>query len=106
MGVIPTTYEWAEGIVILRAMFFYDVEIRFARETWRGRFRVCRGVGVGFSLQELEDFDNEHDDLLKQIVSDGSTITHRIDAQFLALRDTRKSSIKAPKVLNYLSFYD
>ena len=44
-GRIPPVPLWAEGKLELTAMFWYDEPIPFTRESWRGRFRACRGTG-------------------------------------------------------------
>ena len=44
--------------------FVFDAEIPFTRESWRGRFRACRGVGASLSPEEVAAFDREHAELL------------------------------------------
>lgn len=88
-GVVRTVHTWMEGQVVLQAMFFYDVDVPFTRETWRGRMRACRGVGAALSAEKVEAFDREHDALLQRTVAahdgDTFTITHRIDASIFSL---------------------
>lgn len=84
-GVIPTEHDWMKGTAVLRSMFFYDVEIEFSRESWRGRMRACRGIGAALTNEEIKAFDKEHDELLKKIAGDTFTITHRIDSSVFSL---------------------
>jgi SAM-dependent methyltransferase len=88
-GVVRPVHVWMEGTVVLQAMFFYDVEVPFTRETWRGRMRACRGVGAELTPEQVEAFDREHDALLKRTVAANSgdtfTVTHRIDASIFSL---------------------
>ena len=85
-GVIPTSPEWADGQLILRGLFFYDVDIPFTRDSWRGRFRACRGIGAGLAPAEVAAFDREHDALLAEIAGDNFTVTHRIDAHIFSFK--------------------
>jgi SAM-dependent methyltransferase len=62
----------------VRAMFFYDVEVPFRRESWRGRIRACRGVGASLPEDEVRAFDAAHDRLLREIARDEFSILHRI----------------------------
>jgi SAM-dependent methyltransferase len=62
----------------LRATFFYDEEIPFTRESWRGRIRACRGIGASLSEEEVLAFDAAHDALLREIAGPEITVLHRI----------------------------
>ena len=79
-GVIPPLPRWAGEDFDLRAMFYYDEAIPFTRETWRGRFRACRGVGAALSPEEVDAFDRAHDQLLREIAPEEFTVLHRVDA--------------------------
>lgn len=61
----------------------FDAEIPFTHESWRGRWRACRGVGATLSPEEIERFDQEHAQLLARSVPAEFTVLHRIDCRIL-----------------------
>ncbi|MGL5005613.1 MAG: class I SAM-dependent methyltransferase, partial [Casimicrobium sp.] len=66
-GHVPLDgYKMNEDFVS-KAMFWYDEEIPFTRESWRGRMRACRGTGATLAPDELARFDAEHAALLEKI---------------------------------------
>lgn len=77
---VPPMPDWASGKLTLRAMFYYDEPIAFTRESWRGRIRACRGVAASLSPEQVQEFDLEHEHLLKKIAGERFTIMHRMDA--------------------------
>jgi len=79
-GYVPPIRKWAEGHFHVTTMFYYDEAIPFTRESWRGRIRACRGVGAALSPEEVENFDKEHDALLREIAPERFSILHRVDA--------------------------
>jgi SAM-dependent methyltransferase len=81
-GEIPSRVEPVVPGLAQRALFWYDEEVAFTRETWRGRIRANRGTGAALSEAEVAAFDAEHDALLRRIAPDGFTVRHRIDARF------------------------
>lgn len=83
-GEIPHFPKWAEGQFSLKDMFYYDEPISFTRESWRGRFRACRGVGAALSEEQVRLFDSEHAELLKKIAPQEFEILHRIDVHILS----------------------
>jgi hypothetical protein len=40
--------------------------------------RVCRGIGAALRPEEVARFDQEHDELLRQIAPDTFTILHQV----------------------------
>jgi hypothetical protein len=82
-GHIPPMPIWAEGKLELTAMFWYDEPIPFTRESWRGRFRACRGTGATLDPTALAAFDAAHDALLRRMAPESFTILHRINAHVL-----------------------
>jgi SAM-dependent methyltransferase len=66
--------------------FVFDAQIPFTRESWRGRFRACRGIGASLSPEEVTAFDHEHAVMLNETVSDTFTVLHRIDCHILRRR--------------------
>ena len=43
----------------------YDLNVPFTKESWHGRMIACRGVGASLAPEELEKWDKEHRELLK-----------------------------------------
>lgn len=82
-GEIPAFPKWAEVHFRLKGMFFYDEQIPFDKDSWRGRIRACRGVGAALSPEEVSRFDQEHERLLQDRVGNQFNILHRIDAHIL-----------------------
>jgi hypothetical protein len=83
---IPAMPRWAEADFRLRAMFWYDEDIAFTRESWRGRIRANRAIGATLSAEAVATFDAEHDALLRDIVGESFTVRHRLDAHFLQFK--------------------
>ena len=93
-GVILPTVDTFPDDIILRGMFFYDEEIPFTKEEWRGRMRASRGIGASLDKEHVELFDSEHQIMLDRIASEEFTITHRIDAHIYSFkRFTEKHSL-------------
>jgi hypothetical protein len=63
--------------------FVFDAAVPFTHDSWRGRFRACRGVGASLSPQEVAAFDREHADLLAKTVDPSFTVLHRIDCHIM-----------------------
>lgn len=85
-GVVVPFPDSNQEEIILRGMFFYDEEIPFTRSQWRGRFRASRGIGASLNQQQVEMFDEEHEELLNIISGEMFTITHRIDAHIYSFQ--------------------
>jgi SAM-dependent methyltransferase len=66
--------------------FVFDARIPFTRESWRGRFRACRGVGASLSAEEIAVFDREHAALLDRTVGERFSVVHRIDCHIFQPR--------------------
>ena len=66
-------------------MVVFDEAVPFTRESWRGRFRACRGVGATLSDEAVERFDREHDAQLRATTEEHFSVLHRIDAHLLRL---------------------
>jgi SAM-dependent methyltransferase len=85
-GEIPAMPRWATAEFRLRAMFWYDENIAFTRESWRGRIRANRGVGAALSDSEIAAFDVEHGALLRAGAGAEFNVLHRLDAHLLEFR--------------------
>ena len=83
-GEVPR--EMAQNGTVLRRCGLFLCSTRhipFTHESWRGRFRACRGVGASLSPAEVAAFDREHADLLAESVDSSFTVLHRIDCHIL-----------------------
>jgi SAM-dependent methyltransferase len=69
---------WSKDHFCPAAMETYDERILFTRETWQGRIRACRGIGAALPEEEVRHFDEEHKNLLDQIVPEEFSILHQI----------------------------
>jgi SAM-dependent methyltransferase len=86
-GVVPILPGWVDSQLSLEAMFYYDEEIPFTHESWRGRIRASRGISATLTAQQVSDFDSEHKSLLATSAPEDFRVLHRIDAHVLTLRD-------------------
>lgn len=79
-GNIPQLPKWAVGHFKTRKLIMYDEPVKFTVESWKGRMKACRGVGVVMNKFELEKFEAELEELLAGLVGEEFEILHRIDA--------------------------
>jgi SAM-dependent methyltransferase len=82
-GEVPTVPEWARGRYDLVGTTVFDVDVPFTRESWRGRFRACRGSGASLTAPEREAFDRAHAELLARAAPESFTVKHRADVHVL-----------------------
>ena len=82
-GDITPRPAWVPSDIALEGFFWFDAEVPFTRETWRGRVRASRGVGASLQPEEVAAFDAEHGALLARIAPETFTIRHRVDARVL-----------------------
>ena len=54
----------------------FDVSVPFTRESWAGRIRACRGIGASLSPEQVQEFDSEHKQLLRDIAPEQFSILH------------------------------
>jgi SAM-dependent methyltransferase len=85
-GEVPLVPVWSVDHFNLHAMFVFDEAIPFTHDSWRGRIRACRGIGATLTGKALEDFDREHEALLRRIAPAQFTVLHRIDAHLFQVR--------------------
>ncbi len=84
-GKLPSVPAWTTGRARVEAMLWFDVDVSFTRESWRGRLRACRGVGATLGVDEIEAFDAAHAAWLARTVPPVFTVRHRVDAHVLRL---------------------
>jgi len=79
-GRIPARPSWSKGRATAKAMFWFDADVPFTRERWRGRMRACRGVGATLPAVGIEAFDAALAAWLDVHAPPAFTVRHRIDA--------------------------
>jgi cyclopropane fatty-acyl-phospholipid synthase-like methyltransferase len=71
-------HAWSRQDFRLVTYHAYEEGLPFTRESWRGRIRACRGIGAVLPADEVTRFDQEHDELLRQIAPDTFTVLHQV----------------------------
>lgn len=79
-GQIATEPAWAAGRAGVAAMFWFDADVPFSRESWRGRMRACRGVGASLADADVVAFDAALAVWLDDHTAPEFTVRHRVDA--------------------------
>ncbi len=82
-GMIDPVPDWMPKDIVLEGFFWFDVDVPFDREAWRGRIRASRGIGASLPINEVAVFDTEHAALLERVAPERFSIRHRIDARIL-----------------------
>jgi SAM-dependent methyltransferase len=82
-GELPTMPGWATDDFRLFGSFVFDEMIPFTRDSWRGRFRACRGIGASLNPDDVAAFDRDHEALLRRITPESFSVLHRINAYIL-----------------------
>lgn len=82
-GRVDQFEDWFQNDFRQTALLVYDEDLKFTREEWRGRIRALRGIGASLSAEQVEAFDREHDQMLKEKFGDEFIIPHRITARVL-----------------------
>jgi SAM-dependent methyltransferase len=86
-GNVPRELPWAKPYFEVDDFFVFDAQVPFTRESWRGRFRACRGIGASLPAEEVAAFDHELAALLETILPPQFSVVHRIDCHILRPRD-------------------
>ena len=84
-GVIPERPKGIGAEFDVKSMFFFDEQIEFTHESWRGRIRACRGVGAALSPDAVAAFDAELAELLVKIAPSEFSVRHRVDAHVMKI---------------------
>jgi SAM-dependent methyltransferase len=85
-GIIPPQLDEFKEAFVQHAMFWFDIDLPFTRESWRGRMRACRGTGATLPADQLEAFDAEHAAVLEKIAPPEFAIPHRCSAHIVSPR--------------------
>jgi SAM-dependent methyltransferase len=85
-GEVSRQWPKTEQYFAVVDFFVFDAHIPFTHESWRGRFRACRGIGASLSPQEVAAFDRDHAELLDRTVDPSFTVLHRVDCHILQPR--------------------
>ncbi len=83
-GVMSSTFPWAKAHFDVQGYHVMERPIPFTRESWRGRFRACRGVGAAMSAGKVAQFDAEHDTLLREIAGERFEVWHQMTVHIFA----------------------
>lgn len=75
--------EWATTPFNVRSFHSWVEDLRFTRESWRGRIRASKWVGAALEPRQVEAFDREHDLLLRAVAPERFPIPHRISLHVL-----------------------
>lgn len=84
-GDVEQFEDWFVKDFRQTALLVYDEDITFTPEVWRGRIRALRGIGASLSPEQVQAFDHDHREMLKQF-GDQFVIPHRIIARVLSPR--------------------
>lgn len=85
-GRIAPEPDWSKERLRLTAFHRYVEDIRFTRESWRGRIRACRGVGASLPPDAVERFDAAHARLLAEVAAPELAIPHLVAVQLFEPR--------------------
>lgn len=91
-GTMPTVFPWATGSLDLQGYHVMGLPLPFTRESWRGRFRACRGVGASLDPEMVAKFDAEHDALLREIAGDAFDVWHQMTVHIFVRKGVHSSS--------------
>ncbi len=64
----------------------FRVDIPFTREGWHGRMRACRGVGASMSPADLEVWDHEHMEMLRENAPERFLVKHYVSIAELQVK--------------------
>ncbi|HUK08264.1 MAG TPA: class I SAM-dependent methyltransferase [Stellaceae bacterium] len=82
-GNVGATPDWLPADVAVEAFLWFDADVPFTRESWRGRIRASHGIGASLSLTDVHAFDTQHSELLDRTTPPSFTVKHRVDARVL-----------------------
>lgn len=85
-GEVPGVPPWLGSELCQVGMFWYDEDLSFTRESWRGRIRACRGLGASLSPEEVARADAALETYLLSRHPPRFPVPHRIDAHILMRR--------------------
>jgi SAM-dependent methyltransferase len=85
-GHVPREQPWMKPSFEVVDFFVFDAAIPFTHDSWRGRFRACRGIGAALEPEAVTAFDQELAKLLEEITPPNFTVVHRIDCHILLPR--------------------
>ena len=74
-----------ESLEVIEEINYYE-NLEFNYETWAGRIRACRGVSASLSENKVDEFNNEHLKLLKEITKEPFEIIHEIKISVFNLK--------------------
>jgi len=66
------------GLMEIEKIISYTENLEFTYDTWTGRIRACRGVSAALPENVVQEFNNEHLELLKSLTEEPFEIIHEI----------------------------
>ena len=79
--------EFLPEILETEEIIKYTEYLEFNYETWSGRIRACRGVSASLPENIVNEFNNEHLKLLKNITKEPFKIIHEIKIGIFKLKE-------------------
>ena len=64
----------------------FRVDVSFTRESWHGRMRACRGVGASMNETQLNAWDEEHMQMLKENAPESFDVKHYVSIAELKVK--------------------
>ena len=87
-GLTADAYAWPPDTLTLRDFHTLERPIRFTRESWRGRFRACRGIGASLDAGKVTEFDRAHEQMLHDTAPEEFDVLHQL-AAYVFTKTTR-----------------
>ena len=75
--------DWVAPPFAVRSFHSWVEDLRFTRESWRGRIRASKWIGAALEANLVDSFDREHDALLRAVAPERFPIPHRITLHVL-----------------------
>lgn len=77
--------DWITPPFAVEGFHTWTEGIPFTRESWRGRIRASKWIRAALKPDQVETFDQEHDEVLRAFGSEDFLIPHRITVHVLNL---------------------
>jgi len=80
LNIAPDTFE-------IESEINYTENLEFIYETWAGRIRACRGVSAALPENTVQEFNDEHLELLTKLTKEPFEIIHEIRICVLRIKE-------------------
>jgi ubiquinone/menaquinone biosynthesis C-methylase UbiE len=85
-GYVPALPKEFADRFILKAMFFYDELIPFARTSWVGRIIASQAIGLSLSKEAIAEFKKDMIKMLCKQSKNRFAVLHRLSAHILQFK--------------------